>query len=207
MPVASKPVLRVRTDRLHAVLLGDVALQRADGDGGVDRAAAAHVFAGRGADPAAHRREGIRRARDEVCLFHAALGDQLHVSARIGGDGAAGLTLDLGLPVREVGSATRTLIPPPVEQGSRVRSSRREVLTCVDVTVDGPRVQGCNCGAATSTIDWYCWYCVPGDAPVVLKKFPGKKFDEVGIFARAVPTPARICSSVIARPIAGSEFA
>ena len=100
---AREAVLGVGPNRFDAEALGDVALQGTDGDGCVDRAAAAGVFAGRGADPAADRSEWIRGAGDEVGLLLATLGDELHVAAGVGGHRAARLALDLCLPVFEVG--------------------------------------------------------------------------------------------------------
>ena len=98
-----EPVLRAGAARLDAVLLGDVPLQGADRDGLVDVAAPAGVLAGRGAHAAADRGEGIGRPRDEEGLLVTPLGDQLDVAAGVGLDGAAGLALDLRLPVLEVG--------------------------------------------------------------------------------------------------------
>ena len=98
----AQAILGIGTDGFDAELLGDVPLQRADGDGGVDGAAAARVLAGRRADAPADRGERVGRARDEECVFVTALGDELHVAARVGRDRAAGLALDLGLPVGEL---------------------------------------------------------------------------------------------------------
>ena len=99
----AQPVLGAGAARLDAVLLGDVPLQGADRDGLVDVAAPAGVLAGRGADAAADRGEGIGRPRDEEGLLVTPLGDQLDVAAGVGLDGAARLALDLRLPVLEVG--------------------------------------------------------------------------------------------------------
>src|SRR5262249_58748355 len=79
------------------------ALQRPDRDRRVDRPAPARVFAGGGADPPAHRRERVGGAGHEVRVLLAALGDELHVAAGVGRHRAAGLALDLCLPVLEVG--------------------------------------------------------------------------------------------------------
>ena len=95
-------VLRVGTNRLDAVLLGDETLQRANRHGCVDRAASACVFARRGTHTATDRREGIRRTRDEIRLFIAALGDELDVATGVGADRTPALALDLGLPMLEI---------------------------------------------------------------------------------------------------------
>ena len=94
--------LRVGPNRLDAELLGDVTLEGADGYRRVDGAAAARVFARRGADAAADRGKGVGSTRDEEGLFRPAVGDQLDVAAGVGGHGTAGLALDLGFPVREI---------------------------------------------------------------------------------------------------------
>ena len=94
--------LGVGPDRLHAELLGDVALERANRNRRIDAAAAARVFAGSGAHASAHRGERVGGARDQVGFFGPAVGDQLDVAAGVGRDRTAGLALDLGLPVREI---------------------------------------------------------------------------------------------------------
>ena len=99
--LAEEAVLRVRPDRLDAVPLGDEPLQRADRDGGVDRASTAGVLARRGADPAADRRERVRRAGDEEGLLVTPLRDELDVPAGVGGYRTPGLALDLRLPIRQ----------------------------------------------------------------------------------------------------------
>ena len=100
-----QPVLRVRAHRLDAETLGEIALQRTDGDGGVDRAAAAGVLARGRAHASAYGGEGVRRAGNEVGLLVAAPRDELDVPPGVSGDGARGLALDLGLPVLQVGQA------------------------------------------------------------------------------------------------------
>ena len=100
---SQQPVLGAGAARLDTVLLGDVPLEGADGDGRVDVAAPAGVLARRGAHAAADRSERVRRPRDEEGLLVTPLGDQLDVAAGVGLDGAARLALDLRLPVLEVG--------------------------------------------------------------------------------------------------------
>ncbi len=92
-------ILCVGTTRLCPVLLGDKPFERADGDCAVDRAATARVFARRGADAAANRRERIGGARNEKRLFVAPVGDQLDVASGIGAHRTRGLALHLCGPL------------------------------------------------------------------------------------------------------------
>ena len=75
---------RVRGEALDAEALGDEPLQRPDRDRRVDRASPARALARRRAHASAHRRERVRRARDEVRVLEAAFGDRGHVRARVG---------------------------------------------------------------------------------------------------------------------------
>jgi hypothetical protein len=111
-------ILGVGPHRLGAVTLGDVALQRADGDGGVDDPAPAGILAGRGTDSAADRGERVRGAGREVGLLVTAFGDQLNVATGVGAHGAAGLALDLRFPVFEIGE-------PDFERHGRFHSLKR----------------------------------------------------------------------------------
>ncbi len=70
--------------RLRAILLGEKTLQRADGNGPIDLAAAAGSFARMRADPPADAGQRIRVARQPVCFFKAALGNQAHVASGVG---------------------------------------------------------------------------------------------------------------------------
>ena len=100
--VLAQLVLRVGTNRLDAVLLGDETFQRANRHRCVDCAASACVLARRGTHTATDRGEGIRRTRDEIRVFIAALGDELNVATGVGADRTPALALDLGLPMLEI---------------------------------------------------------------------------------------------------------
>ena len=104
-PVLAEAVLGVGSNGLDTVALGDVPLQRSNGDGSVDRSTPACVLAGCGADAAADRGERVRGPGDEIGVFLAPFGDELDVASRVGGHWAARLALDLGLPVLEIGEA------------------------------------------------------------------------------------------------------
>jgi len=108
--------LRVRPDRLDAELLGDVALERANGNRRVDASAAARVFAGSGADAPAHGSKGVGGTRDQVGLFGPAVCDQLDISASVRVDRTPGLTLDLAFPVREIRQCRAKPHPRPTPQ-------------------------------------------------------------------------------------------
>ena len=71
-----------------AELFGDEALERADCNWRIDLAAPACVFARRPTGATANRGDRIRGTRDPVCFIEAALGDELHVAARVGFHGA-----------------------------------------------------------------------------------------------------------------------
>ena len=96
-------ILRIGPHRLHAVLLGDVALEGANRNRRVNRAAAAGVLAWGGADPPAHRGQRVGRAGDQKGVFKTPLGNQLDIAAGVGRDGTARLTFHLRLPMSEVG--------------------------------------------------------------------------------------------------------
>ena len=68
---------------LDAVFFADETLQRADGNGGIQCAAATLRLARRRANPAADRGERIGRARDNVSIFVPAFGNRLHITAGI----------------------------------------------------------------------------------------------------------------------------
>ncbi len=70
--------------RLGPVLLGEKSLQRADGNGPVDFAAAAGGFAGMRADASADAGQRIGLARQSIGLFEAALGNQADVASGVG---------------------------------------------------------------------------------------------------------------------------
>jgi hypothetical protein len=116
----SKTVLRIGMDRFDAELLADVALQRPNGDRGVDAAATAGVLAGGRAHAAADRRERVGRARDEIRVFVAAFGDELDVATGVSENRAAQLAFDLGLPVLDPGQADlKGHAPLPKPPGNR----------------------------------------------------------------------------------------
>src|SRR5512132_188056 len=73
---------------LHTSALTGEPLQRTDGDGLVDVAAAAHGLTGGGANSATDRREWVRHARDEVRELVVPSGDGGDITARVGEDGA-----------------------------------------------------------------------------------------------------------------------
>ena len=75
--------------RLDAEFFTDEPLQRADGNGRVERSAPAFCLARRGAHAAADGGKGIRRAGDDVGVLVTALGDGLHVAAGIRANRAA----------------------------------------------------------------------------------------------------------------------
>ena len=87
--------------RLGAELLGHVALERPDGDGTIDLAAATGLFAGGGADPPAHRGEGIREPGRQVGLEIVPIGDGRHVGPGIGVHRAGRETGDVLVEERE----------------------------------------------------------------------------------------------------------
>jgi len=94
-------------EALHAEPFADKALQRADRDRRVERAAPARRLAGGGADAPADRREGVGLAGDQVGVPVAALGDRGHVGAGVG--------------VYRAGGAARLVLPQPpgVGRGGR----------------------------------------------------------------------------------------
>ena len=57
--VLEQAILRIGSHRLDAKLFGDVSLEGANGNGRIDRGAAARVFTGRRADAPAHRGQRI----------------------------------------------------------------------------------------------------------------------------------------------------
>ena len=69
--------------RFHAEFFADEPFQRADGNWGVQRPAAAFGLAGRGANAAADGGEGIGRAGDDVGVLVTSLGDGLDVAAGV----------------------------------------------------------------------------------------------------------------------------
>src|SRR5690242_9567509 len=68
----------------RAISLGEKTLERPDGDGLVDFAAAAGRFAGVSADAAADARHGVGVARVTVRFFKAPLGNQRDVAPGVG---------------------------------------------------------------------------------------------------------------------------
>src|SRR6185503_19126337 len=100
--LAAQPILRVGTRRFDAVLLGEKALQGADGDRRVDRAAAAGVLTGSGADAPADGGEWIGRARDEERFLDASFGNELHVPPGVGLYRTRRLALDLRFPMTDL---------------------------------------------------------------------------------------------------------
>ena len=80
---------KIEVLRLHPIPLADKPLQRADGNGRVNRPPAALGLAGRRANPPANRGKRIGPARDNVSVFVAALGNGLHVPTGIGVDRAS----------------------------------------------------------------------------------------------------------------------
>ena len=79
---------RRRLDRGKRALLRREALQGPDRDRFVQHASTACDLARRGADPAAHRREGVDLGGDGVRLVVAAGPDQAHVPSGVGAGGA-----------------------------------------------------------------------------------------------------------------------
>ncbi len=80
-----------RLDGRQLAVLGGEALERADRDRFVQHAATAHGLAGRGADPAADRRERIDLGGDGVRVVVPLRGDEPDVPARVGAGGARDL--------------------------------------------------------------------------------------------------------------------
>ena len=74
--------------RFRAVALRQKALERTDGNQVVDLSPAAGILTGRGADPAADRRQRVGRAGDEEGFVELAFRDELDVAARVGMDRA-----------------------------------------------------------------------------------------------------------------------
>ncbi len=83
----------------RAEFIGDEAFEGADGDGGIDIAAAAVDFAGGAADASADGGKRIGSAGDFVSVFVSALGDGGDVAAGVGVDGTGVLTLHHPDPV------------------------------------------------------------------------------------------------------------
>src|SRR5262249_56711940 len=90
-----------------AIPVGDEALQGANRDRLIDRAAAACHFAGRSADASANGSQRIGTTRDAIRPLVIAGRNSPNVSSGVGVDRAGVLTLDLPAPVFLIRSTCR----------------------------------------------------------------------------------------------------
>src|SRR5262249_2212929 len=108
-----------------AELFGNEALERADCNWRIDLAAPACVFARRPAGETGNRGDRIRGTRDPVCFIEAALGNELHVAARVGFHGA-------GVEARHVLAK-----PPEVAWHSLYQALRHRIVPAISCRPTG----------------------------------------------------------------------